>query len=289
LTLLALAGLTWRDSWASVTREPTRPHDIIAVIIEHYGPRYKENTRESVRKEVLHQFAQAAIAIANEDDPSRPTNSPNYNYRMSREAAVALSSFGTARWTRAAKAFREECGSLSELYAKHRESTFIEATLPGGRAVKLSPGSHNALQVEVIEKFIPMFAPGAEVLYLGDTAQKALIVADEELDRLGLAVTQHSKLPDIVFLVPHASALILVEVVSSRGPVSPKRWEELEVLFSECSMRKIYVSVFPTFAEFKRHMRDIAWDTEVWLAEVPDHMIHYNGDKFLGVSGRHGA
>ena len=26
----------------------------------------------------------------------------------------------------------------------------------------------------------------------------------------------------------------------------------------------------------------INWDTEVWIAELPEHMIHLNGDQFMG-------
>ncbi|MFS2517149.1 MULTISPECIES: BsuBI/PstI family type II restriction endonuclease [Parabacteroides] len=29
-------------------------------------------------------------------------------------------------------------------------------------------------------------------------------------------------------------------------------------------------------------MADIAWETEVWIAENPGHMIHFNGDRFIG-------
>jgi hypothetical protein len=281
LTLLALAGLTPRDHWADVSAEPTRPHDILAFINKHYGRDYKENTRETVRRQVLHQFAQAAIAVLNADDPGRATNSPNSNYRLSTEAADVLKLYGSLGWDSAAKAFRERCGTLSELYRKPRLTVLRPVTLPGGQTLRLSPGAHNELQAAVVEEFGPRFVPGAEVLYFGDTAKKNLYVATGELEGLGVPVTDHDKLADIVLVIPDKGALVLVEVVTSHGPVSPKRWEELEALLSECRLKRVYVSAFPTFTEFKRHMNDIAWETEVWVAEVPDHMIHFNGEKFL--------
>jgi type II restriction enzyme len=57
---------------------------------------------------------------------------------------------------------------------------------------------------------------------------------------------------------------------------------ELDNMLSQCAAGKVYVSAFPDFAEFRKHMKEIAWETEVWIAEFPDHMIHYNGERFLG-------
>ena len=74
---------------------------------------------------------------------------------------------------------------------------------------------------------------------------------------------------------------MLIEAVTSHGPVSPKRKHELDAVLKDCPLTRIYVSAFPSFTEFKRHLNDIAWETEVWVAEIPDHMIHFNGEKFL--------
>ena len=73
-----------------------------------------------------------------------------------------------------------------------------------------------------------------------------------------------------------------MEAASSHGPISPKRIIELELMFRKCAAGLVYVSAFPDYREFKRHINDIAWETEVWLADIPDHMIHFNGDRFIG-------
>jgi len=148
--------------------------------------------------------------------------------------------------------------------------------------LQLSPGSHNEVQAAVVEQFAPRFAPGSVVLYLGDTAKKNLHVATEKLIELGIPVTDHDKLPDVILLDTKNNWLFLVEVVTSHGPMTPKRLVELEEMFSKCDLGKVFVSAFPDFAEFRRHTSEISWETEIWIAENPDHMIHYNGDKFMG-------
>lgn len=283
LTLLSLAGLRARDQWSRASCVFTRPHDILSFINDHYSNTYAENTRETVRRQVLHQFEQAALIVRNADDPARATNSPKTNYSLSPRAFAALQSFGSEKWDRLAAAFQADAGSLADIYRKPRSLAEIPVTLPNGQEFRLSPGKHNEIQVAVVEAFAPRFAPGARVLYFGDTAEKALFVATPQLSELGIPVTEHDKLPDVVLLLHERSALVLVEVVTSHGPVSPKRWHELEDMFAPCGLRRVYVSAFPSFQEFKRHLDKIAWETEVWLADMPDHMIHYNGEKFLGI------
>lgn len=77
-----------------------------------------------------------------------------------------------------------------------------------------------------------------------------------------------------------------MEAVTSHGPVSPKRIVELEVMLSKCKAGLVYLSAFPDMGEFKKHAKDIAWKTKVWLADVPDHLIHFNGDWFFGPRNR---
>jgi hypothetical protein len=64
--------------------------------------------------------------------------------------------------------------------------------------------------------------------------------------------------------------------------MTPKRIVELEHMLKDCKLGKVYVTAFPDFTEFRRHLNTIAWETEVWIMIHPEHMIHYNGDKFMG-------
>lgn len=151
-----------------------------------------------------------------------------------------------------------------------------------GEEYKLSAGKHNVIQAAVIEEFAPRFSPGAKVLYIGDTAKKDLYVDSKTLEEIGIPITEHSKLPDIVIYDKDKEWLFLIEVVTSHGPVSPKRVLEMEEFLSDCKIGKVYVTAFPDKAEFRKHVADIAWETEVWIADNPDHMIHFNGDRFIG-------
>jgi len=283
LTLIALCGIRKRDSWKKVSRKSyTITKGIMAFIKENYGKTYAPNTRETFRRQVLHQFVQGGIAEYNPDNPNLPTNSPNAHYSISDAALNAIRFYGTNNWKKAYENFKKEQGSLLEIYSKKRQRKMIPVRIPDGKKCRLSPGKHNEVQAAVIHQFAPRFTPGAKLLYLGDTAKKNLIVDEKGLSDLGLTITEHDKLPDIVFWDSKKDWLFLVEAVTSHGPMTPKRVVELERMLSKCRLGKIYVSAFPDFSEFRKHIKSIAWETEVWIAEIPDHLIHYNGDKFFG-------
>jgi len=151
-----------------------------------------------------------------------------------------------------------------------------------GKTIFLSPGVHNHLQIAVVEEFGPRFAPGANLLYVGDTALKHVIFDAHEFAKLNVPVTAHDKLPDIILYWPERNWLFLIEAVTSHGPISPKRHREIEAMLKGCPAERIYVTAFLDVRAFRKYAGDIAWETEVWIAETPGHMIHFNGPKFLG-------
>jgi adenine-specific DNA-methyltransferase len=282
LTLLALADLAEEAPWKNARRHSIRIHDMIAFVEQNYHKRYAENTRETFRRQVLHQFEQARIVDRNPDDPALPTNSPRTHYALSAAFLPVVQNYGTKSGERHLKRFIGEQGTLLEAYQQRRAQHLVALKDSTGREYRLSPGKHNQLQVAVVEQFAPRFARGAKLLYLGDTANKSLLMDADKLMYLGFPVDKHDKLPDVVLYLPKKKWLYLIEVVTSHGPVSPKRHQELEKMLSKSTVDRIYVSAFPDFKEYLRHARNIAWETEVWLAEAPDHMIHCNGEKFLG-------
>lgn len=283
LTLLALCGLTPGDPWSHAHKHSlTVSKGVMDFVAREYKRIYAPNTRETVRRQVLHQFMQAYIVDYNPDDPSLPTNSPRSHYALTESSLKVMKSFGTKGWNTALQKFVAQHGKLAERYKKRRIKNLIPIELANGKKLQLSPGKHNKLQAAVIREFAPRFAPGSEVLYLGDTAKKDLHVDENKLAELGIPFTEHDKLPDIVLFDNQKKWLFLIEVVTSHGPMSPKRVVELEKMLRNCKVGKVFVTAFLNFAEFKTHTPEIAWETEVWLADIPDHMIHYNGDKFLG-------
>ena len=283
LTLIALCGLTPDAPWSAAQRQPcTVTKGIMDYLREHYGADYAPNTRETFRRQVLHQFVQGRIADYNPFEPDLPTNSPRAHYAVTEAALEAVRRYGTTDWISAADRFQRELGALVDRYERQRIRNRVPVMLHDGREILLSPGKHNELQKAIIEEFAPRFAPGARLLYLGDTARKDLFVDTDGLASLGIPITDHDKLPDVLLYDVDRNWLFLVEAVTSHGPVTPKRIIELEGMLSGCSAGLVWVSAFPDFGKFQKHLKVIAWETEVWLRGVPDHMIHYDGERFLG-------
>lgn len=283
LTLLSLCNIKEKDDWANATRTSMGVSKGVMVFMEtNYKRKYAANTRETVRRYVLHQFIQARIADYNPDQPDLPVNSPKAHYALSEPAYLAIKKFGTKGWKPAADKFLSEVANLSKTYAKERETNLVPVKLQDGTVLKLSAGKHNEVQAAIIEHFAPRFAKDGVLVYLGDTAKKNLHINESLLKELGIPIDQHSKLPDVVIYDLKKKWLFLIEAVTSHGPVSPKRIIELEKFLSGCKAGKVYVTAFPDFAEFKKHSNNIAWETEVWIVESPHHMIHFNGDRFMG-------
>ena len=287
-TLLALCNLKVTDSWKQATKHSaTISKGIMQFITDNYpdansGKPYAPNSRETFRRQVLHQFEQGRIVNYNPDNPSLPTNSPNAHYALTDEALDAIRVYDTPIWEDKVKGFIEKFGSLNEEYLKRRDLQQVPVTLSDGTTLHLSPGKHNEVQAKIVEEFAPRFAPGSTLLYLGDTANKDLHIDTDKLVGIGIPMTEHDKLPDVILLDTARNWLFLIEAVTSHGPMSPKRIHELEQMLINCKLGKVYVTAFPDFTEFRKHLNQIAWETEVWIVENPDHMIHYNGDRFMG-------
>lgn len=281
-TLLALAGMRQGSRWSSAERPPLRIRDIIDFTNAEYRTPaglepYKD--RETFRRQAIHQFEQARVVDKQQD---LETNSPKTRYTLSSAALAAIRSYGTKQFAGKVAAFRKSHGSLLAIYTATKRMHLVPVKLADGRGFTLSPGKHNRVQAAVVRDFAARFAPGATILYLGDTAKKTLVLEEEVLRKLCVPITKHDKLPDIVLYDEKRNWLFLIEAVTSHGPVEPKRKLEMERALKSCTAERIYVSAFPDFKEFRRHIDNIAWETEVWIAENPDHMIHFNGDKFLG-------
>lgn len=285
LTLLALIDLNEDAPWSKSKKRCIRIHDILVFMQNQYGKQYAENTRETIRRQTLHQFEQAGVATRNPDDPSRSTNSPKTVYAITDEALAAIREYHTPGWEYALQEFVRNKGKLIEKYQKQKKKHVVPLGLPDGTLVTLSPGKHNELQVKIVREFRARFCPDTKVVYVGDAARKLLHVDKDLLRELKVPITEHDKLPDVVLYDEQKNHLFLIEAVTAHGPLSPKRQMELEATLEHCGAKRIYVSAFPDFREFKRHIDNIAWETEVWIEDNPSHMIHFNGPQFFTVYG----
>ncbi|MDR2339878.1 MAG: restriction endonuclease [Deltaproteobacteria bacterium] len=276
LTLLALAGINDNNQWKNSTNEWMRIHDIIQYITAKFGIQYAENTRETIRKNAIHHLRTATII----EDNGKATNSPNYSYRLTKEALFLLKKYGKKDWNKSLKHFQSIHASLLEIYSSKKKAQKVPICV-NNNIIHFSPREHSQLLKHIIEEFAPRFAPYSECLYMGDTAKKDLIINTDKLIELGFIITVHDKLPDVILYNKDKMWIYFVEAVKSVGPMNPKRIHEIQNISQNVSAGKIFVSAFPDFQTYKKFANILAWDTEVWIAKLPEHLIHLNGNDFL--------
>ncbi|BEH02014.1 BsuBI/PstI family type II restriction endonuclease [Brooklawnia propionicigenes] len=282
LVLLALLRLAPSESGAEAANPMLGTRAIMNFIRDEYGKDYAPNTRETVRRFTLHQFVEVQLVVQNPDEPQRPVNSPKWNYQVTAEALEVLRAYGTDYWQLAVDRYLAELPGLKARYAAAREMDRIPLTLPDGSTFTLTPGGQNVLLKAMVEDFCPRFTPGGQVFYIGDAGDKWALFEREALAALNVKVNEHGKMPDLVIYIPDRNWLVLLEAASSHGPVDSKRHAELADLFAESTAGLVYVSCFPDRAELRKYVDKVAWESEVWCADHPTHMIHYNGERFLG-------
>ena len=276
-TLLALLGIKEKSKWNTATNEYIRIHDIIEFIKQNYGVAYAENSRETFRKQAMHHFRIAALI----EDNLKATNSPNYRYRITIEALNLIKKYGTNTWNKELAKYLNNHEKLISIYENKRNLTKIPVKI-NGKNFEFSTGKHNELQKAIIEDFAPRFAQNSIVLYVGDTKDKDLYKDVELLKKLKISMGDHEKLPDVILYQKEKNWIYFIEAVTSVGPISPKRIVEITDMTKNCKLGKIYITAFIDMKTFKKFTEQLAWETEVWLSEMPDHMIHLNGDKFMG-------
>ena len=282
LCLLALLNLPPNKTWAKAQNPLMGITPIMDWIRENYKKSYAPNTRETFRRQTMHQFVDAGIAVYNPDKPDRPVNSPAAVYQIGPSALALLRSFDTPAWHRNLTAYLAGNQTLAARYAHDRKQTLIPVQIAPGMKIKLSPGEHSELIRAIIEDFGARFVPGGVLIYAGDTGKKWGYFDAVLLAKLGVNVDAHGKMPDVVLHYPERNWLLLIESVTSHGPVDGKRHAELARLFASSTAGLVYVTAFPNRAIMGRYLGEIAWETEVWVADAPSHLIHFNGERFLG-------
>lgn len=192
-TLLALADIRQDTPWSKSNNEWIRIHDMIQFIANNYDFEYAENSRESIRKNVIHPFRYAAIV----EDNGKATNSPNFKYKLTDEFLNLIRTYNTSQWDESLNDFLSFHESLKQIYSSKRELTKKPIKI-NGIIFSFSPEKHNALQKHILEEFSPRFAKGSECLYVGDTAKKDLLINHKKLTELGFEISTHDKMPDVI-------------------------------------------------------------------------------------------
>lgn len=282
LTLLALLNIKPNQLWNESKAPLLGITSIMDFMEVHYGKRYAPNTRESVRRQTVHQFVQAGLIVPNPDKP-RPTNSPNFVYQIENGTLNLVKAFKTKAWDNLLKKYLSGVKTLSAKYAQARELEKIPLRVSENFEINLSKGLHNVLIDKIINEFCPHYTPNAKLIYIGDTKKKWAYFNKEELEKLGVTFDNlHGKMPDVIVYYAKKRWLVLIEAVTSHGPIDPKRKIELEELFSKSKAGLVFITAFLDKKSWRSFRDEIAWETDIWIADNPTHLIHMNGKRFLG-------
>lgn len=264
------------DGWAPQTRQ------IIDYINKNFSESISSGSYDDIRRKDLKLLTVAGIVERSANDPNAATNNPTRGYALSPQFSYIVRSYGSEGWEEDIDELLVETGTLRERLSAMRELETVAVSLPDGQSLEFSPGDHNDLQKAIIEEFLPRYGFESQVLYVGDTAKKLLLCDKKKLKELSFFELTHDELPDVLAYSSTKNWLFLIEAVHSSGPITPVRLEELKRLTTDCTAEIVYVTAFLDRVTFRKFAPDIAWETEVWIADSPDHLIHFNGDKFLG-------
>lgn len=281
MAFLAVVGVnkSWKDA---SDKRFLKTREVINFINQYFEENISPGSYDDIRRKDLKLLVVAGLVLNSSDKPNAATNDPTRGYSIDVAFLALIHSYNTVDWAKNLTHFMENRIILEDLLARQRNLLKVSIQLPDGVLVELSSGKHNDLQKAIIEDFLPRYGQNCKILYLGDTANKMLFIDKISLQTLHFFELSHDELPDIIAYDQQKNWLYLIEAVHSSGSISEIRMLELKRLTEDCTADIVYVTAFLTKAEFKKWVTDIAWETEVWIAENPDHLIHFNGDKFLG-------
>ena len=284
MAFLAVVNVNTSKGWLTVQDladgRSLKTRDIISYINTYFAESISSGSYDDVRRKYLELPVLAEIVVPTKPHAAR--NDSTRGYALNPAFAVLLRQFGSSAWDQKVAEFRRSRIGLDQSLELARNLTMIPVTLPSGTQLLLGPGEHNVLQRAIVEQFLPRYGHGAAVLYVGDAQEKMLYVDREQLGALSFPISEHGELPDILAYAATENWLYLIEAVHSSGSISPTRLFNLRGLTATCTAKIIYVTAFLNRNTFRRFVTDIAWETEVWLADAPDHLIHFDGQRFLG-------
>lgn len=260
-----------------------RTREILKFENENYGENISPGSYDDIRRKDLKLLVLANIAINSSSIESKATNDSSRGYCMSNEFAELIKDYGKPQWKQSLSDYKTRRASLEQQLREKIEAERVPVTLPSGKELLLSYGEHNQLQKAIIENFLTIFGKGCIVLYVGDTSDKLLYKDEKRLKELGFFELIHDELPDVIAYNEEKNILFLVEAFHCTGQWDNTRLYKIKNKLKDCKAHLVFVTAFENFNQFKTHSKSIAWETEVWVADIPEHMIHFNGWKFLEI------
>lgn len=260
-----------------------KTRDIIDFENTHFGEHISPGSYDDIRRKDLKPLVEEGLVVNSSTLDQSATNNPNRGYALDPQFANLLKTYGTKKWDDKLTLFVEIRQKVKQELAQKRAMALIPVTLPSGVLLELSPGGHNLLQKKIIEEFMPRWGMGAQVLYIGDTSDKYLFRDNDKLAALHFFPIEHDELPDIVAYSEDKNLLYLIEAVYSSGPMDEIRVNRLKRLLKDCTAEVVFITAFLDKKMYQKYCLNIAWETEVWMADSPDHLVHLNGYKFLEI------
>ncbi|MEE1899131.1 BsuBI/PstI family type II restriction endonuclease [Flavobacterium rakeshii] len=284
MCFLAVAGVTksWKEAKGQKENRHLKTREIIKFINENFEENISSGSYDDIRRKHLKLIVLADLILNSADNPNAAPNDPTRGYTLNGEFKDLIIFYNTEEWGIKLKLFVKNYPSLNEIIQRKRDLPKIRVTLPSGHILDFARGGHNQLQREIIEEFLPRFGEGCEILYVGDATDKYLLKQDDKLRDLGFFELSHDSLPDVVAYNPNKNWLFLIEAFFTSGPMSEERIIELKKSLKQCTAELIFITAFTSKMAFKKNISNIGWETEVWTADNPDHMVHFNGGKFFG-------
>jgi len=263
-----------KDEYALKTRE------VIAYVDEYFKENISSGSYDDIRRKDLKLLITGDIVL--QSSPNSATNDSTRGYGLNPFYADLVRQYPHKNWTKTVREKLKGIEPIAEKLKRKRNLKKVPVQLPSGKKLNFSAGLRNDLQKAIIEEFLPRYGYGAKVLYVGDTSDKYLHLDKEALESLSFFEISHEQLPDIIAYAQEKNWLYLIEAVHSSGAIGELRLMQLQKLTKACKADIIYVTAFQDKLVFRKFIADIAWETEVWIADNPDHLIHFDGDKFLG-------
>jgi len=278
---LAVAGVMSEFKDTSNNGVYVKTREIIEFENKFLGEKISSGSYDDIRRKDLRILVEMGLVVSSSAQLEQATNNPMRGYALQEDFVRLLQAYGTREWDVELKKFLTISTTLCQKRTCKRRETKYTVKIQPDVFVELSVGEHNRLQKLVIEEFLPRFGYTAEILYLGDTSNKRLYMNKSVLDALGVFELGHEELPDVIAYSAQKNFLYLIEAVYSTGPMDESRVGRLCAALKCCRATTIFVTAFLDKKAFRRWSIEIAWETEVWIASAPDHMIHFNGDRFL--------
>lgn len=255
--------------------------EIIAYENKYFEENISSGSYDDIKRKDLSRLLLAMIVVNSK--PGSNTSNPTRGYKINSEYSRIIKNYGQSDWFTQVAAFNKMHPTYQERVSTKREIPKLVVHTLDGREIQLKDGEHNAIQKQIIEELLPRFGYGAVLLYCGDSDNKyGLIYEKEKLAELGFSDLTQSILPDVVAYSLEKDWIYLIEAYHTSNPITPQRKLELQQMLGENAKKAVFITAFENNFVYRNCAEELAWETEVWIATEPDHMIHRDGFRFMG-------